>query len=161
MCNAFWGDKVTPKSSIGNSPFFLVYGTEAILPPNLFLPSLQLAQSVQDEDSPAMEKMINTLLKLEEERDRSKQHFTKHQQIVKSSFDQSSGSNREFQVGDLVLKWDKVHEEKGDHTKFQKLWLGPFVITEKICPSTFWLQTLEGQFETFPVNGLILKKYFC
>ena len=108
-----------------------------------------------------MEKRINTLIKLEEEREKSKQHFTKHQQIVKSWFDQSFSSNREFQVGDLVLKWDKVHEEKGDHTKFQKLWLGPFVIAEKIGPSTFRLQTLEGQFETFPVNGLILKKYLC
>ena len=89
-----------------------------------------------------MEKRINTLLKLEEERDRSKQHFTKHQRIVKSWFDQSSSSNQEFQVGDLVLKWDKFHKEKGDHTKFQKLWLGPFVIAENIGPSTFRLQTL-------------------
>ena len=60
-----------------------------------------------------------------------------------------------------MLNWDNVHEEKGDHSKFQKLWLGPFVIAEKIGPSTFRLQTLEGQFETFLVNGLILKKYFC
>ena len=36
---------------------------------------------------------------------------------------------------ELVLKWDKVHGEKGDHTKFQKLWLGPSVISEKIGPS--------------------------
>ena len=59
-----------------------------------------------------------------------------------------------------MLKWDKVHEEKGDHTKCQKLWLGPFFIAEKIGPSTFRLQTLEGQFETFPINGLILKNIF-
>ena len=37
---------------------------------------------------------------------------------MKSWFDQSFSPNREFQMGDLVLKWDKVHEEKGDHTKF-------------------------------------------
>ena len=43
LFNALWVDRVTPKSSIGNSPFFLVYGTEVILPPNLFSPSLQLA----------------------------------------------------------------------------------------------------------------------
>ena len=60
-----------------------------------------------------------------------------------------------------MLKWDKVHEDKGDHTKFQKFWLSTFAIAEKIGPSTFRLQTLEGQFEKFPVNGLILKKYFC
>ena len=40
LFNALWADRVTPKAAIGNSPFFLVYGTEAILPPNLFLPSL-------------------------------------------------------------------------------------------------------------------------
>ena len=84
LFNALWADRVTPKAAIGNSPFFLVYGTKAILPPNLFLSSLQLAQSIQDENCLAMEKMINTLLKLEEERDKSKKHFTKHQQIVKS-----------------------------------------------------------------------------
>ena len=27
LFNALWADRVTPKSSIGNSPFFLVYGT--------------------------------------------------------------------------------------------------------------------------------------
>ena len=35
-----WANRVTPKSSIDNSPFFLVYGVDVILPPNLFLPSL-------------------------------------------------------------------------------------------------------------------------
>ena len=96
LYNALCADRVTPKSSIGNSTFFLVYGIEAILPPNLFLSSLQLAQSVQDEYCLVIEKRINTLLKLEEHRDKAKQHFLKHQQIVKSWFDQSSSSNREF-----------------------------------------------------------------
>ena len=87
LVNSLWEYRVTPKATIGNSPFFLVYGIEAILPLNLFLPSLQLAQSIQDEECPAIEKRINTLRKLEEEREKSKQHFTKHQQIVKSCFD--------------------------------------------------------------------------
>ena len=67
-----WEDRVAPKDSIGNSPFFLVYGPEAILPPNMFFPSLQLAQSIQDENCLAMEKRINTLLKMDEDRERSK-----------------------------------------------------------------------------------------
>jgi hypothetical protein len=37
--NALWDDRVTPKESLGNSPYFLVYGQEAILPTNLYLPS--------------------------------------------------------------------------------------------------------------------------
>ena len=79
---------------------------------------------------------------------------------MKTSFDRISISNKDLQVGDLVLKWDKSHEDKGENTKFQCLWLGPFVISKKLGPNTFQLQTLEGWAETFPVKGLILKKYF-
>jgi hypothetical protein len=43
LLNAIWADRVTPKTVIGNSPFFLVYGREAILPPHSLLPSLQLS----------------------------------------------------------------------------------------------------------------------
>jgi hypothetical protein len=47
LLNALWADRVTPKAVVGNSPFFLVYGREAILPPHILLPSLQLSQKVQ------------------------------------------------------------------------------------------------------------------
>jgi hypothetical protein len=43
LYNALWADRVTPKASIGNSPFFLVYGRESILPPHVLLVSLQLS----------------------------------------------------------------------------------------------------------------------
>ena len=65
-----------------------------------------------------------------------------------------------LQIGDLVLKWDKAHKDKGKHTKFQKMWLGPFQIIEKIGSSTFILQDLSGKRDSLPVNGLILKKFF-
>lgn len=38
-----WDDRVTPRVSLGTSPYVLVYGKESILPPNIYLPSLQLA----------------------------------------------------------------------------------------------------------------------
>jgi len=69
-------------------------------------------------------------------------------------------SKKDFQIGDLVLKWDKAHEEKGKHSKFLRMWLGPFQIVEIIDPSTFMLQDLAGKIEFLPVNGQILKKYF-
>ena len=144
LYQALWDDRVTTKSSAGNSPFFLLYGMEAILPPNPFLPSLQLARVVQETECSAIEERINMLLKLEEKRENAKRQFMKHQKIVKSWFDRGSSSNIELQVDDLVLKWDKAHEDKWEHTKFQRLWLGPYAIAEKLGPSTFRLQTLQG-----------------
>ena len=44
---ALWEDRVTPKRTLGTSPYFLVYGKEAILPTNVFLPYTKLAQSIR------------------------------------------------------------------------------------------------------------------
>ena len=65
-------------------------------------------------------------------------------------------SRKDFQLGDLVLKWDKAHEEKGKHNKFQWMWLRPFQIVEIIGPSTFMLQDLAGKIDSLPVNRQIL-----
>ena len=93
------------------------------------------------------------ILKLEEQREQAKITHAHHQQLVKTSFDSNSVSRKYFQLGDLVLKWDKAHEEKGKHTKFQRMWLGPFQIVELICPSTFILQDLARKRESLLVNG--------
>ena len=90
---ALWANRVTPKSSIGNYPFFLVYGVDVILPPNLFLPSLQLAKAVQETECSAIEEIINLLLKLEEERENAKKRFVKHRKIIKTWFDCGLSSN--------------------------------------------------------------------
>lgn len=103
---------------------------------------------------------LYTLLKFKEERQKAKPMFHEHQQIIKIWFDKHLGTDIEFTMSDLVLKWDKIHEEKGKHSKFQHLWSDPFQIFSKLCASTYILQKLEGKIEIFPVNGKILKRYF-
>jgi hypothetical protein len=89
------------------------------------------------------------LLKLEEVRALEKERLDQHQHIVKGWFDSNSASDRNFEVGDFVLKWDKPHKGKGEHTKFQNMWLGPFVITKTLGPSSFYLHNLKGKTNTF------------
>jgi hypothetical protein len=59
--------------------------------------------------------------------------------MVKIWFDKHSKTCKIFEVGDLVLKWDKLNEPKGKHTKFQHLWLGPFQVAEKLGLGTYKL----------------------
>ena len=49
--NALWADRVTPKNSLGVSPYTLVYGKEVILPPNIMLPSSIIAQESRGTDN--------------------------------------------------------------------------------------------------------------
>eukprot|EP00253_Pinus_taeda_P018292 PITA_18292 len=157
---ALWADRITQKASIGSSPFKLFYGKEVVLPTNLILPSLALVQFIDESPSSSLQLRHDQILKLEEEREKAKIIHAKHQQIINSSFDSISSGSKQFQVGDLVLKWDKAHEDKGKHTKFKKMWLGPFHICETIGHSTFILQDLSELRDSLPVNGLILKKLF-
>jgi len=66
-----------------------------------------------------------------------------------------------FQVGDWVLKWDALKENKANHGKFDALWTGPFVIAQVKMNNTFILHNLEGE-GVFDgrVNGRFLKLYF-
>ena len=103
---------------------------------------------------------MSQILKMEEEREKANLTHARHGQIVKKYFDANFFSPKNFQIGDLVLKWDKAHEEKVKHTKFQRIWLGPFQIIEQIGPSTFMLQDLHGRKYFLLVNGLISKNFF-
>eukprot|EP00253_Pinus_taeda_P003846 PITA_03846 len=152
--------RVTPKVALGNSPYFLIYGQESILPPNFTLPSLQLFQASRGTPKTLLQERINQLVRLEELRDKPRNKFRKHKMIVKRWFDCHLEGDKDYQVGELVLKWDKLNEPKGKHTKSQHLWLGLFQIEEKIGQGTYRLKTLQGETKKLPVNGQNLKRYF-
>ena len=131
-----------------------------VLPTHLAIPSLALVQYIDEAPTSSLQSRQLEIIKLEEQREQAKITHTHHQALVKASFDSNMISRKDFQMGDLILKWDKTHEEKGKHTKFQIIWLGPFQIIEVIGPSNFMLQDLTGKRESLPVNRQILKKYF-
>jgi hypothetical protein len=158
--NALWEYRVTPKEAIGNSPYFLVYEQEDILPNGFYLPSLQLAQASRGQPSSIIQQRIDTLM-LEEEKKKYKSKFISHQHIIKRWFDKHKAKEKSFEVGDLVLKWDRENEPKGKHSKFQNLWLKPIQVSEKIGAGTYRLKNMRGELETLPVNGQYLKIYLC
>ena len=104
---------------------------------HLAIPSLSLVQYIDEVPTSSLQLRQMEIIKLEEQREQAKRTHAHHQALVKSSFDSNIMTRKDFQVGDLVLKWDKAHEEKGKHSKFQRMWLGPFQIVEIIGPSTF------------------------
>lgn len=126
MTYDLWANRITQKASIGSSPFNLVYGKEVVLPTHLAIPSLTFIQFIDETPTSSLQLRQLQILKLEEQQEKAKITHAHHQALVKASSDSNMVSRKDFQIGDLVLKWDKAHEEKGKHTKFQRMWLGPF-----------------------------------
>ena len=71
---------------------------------------------------------------------------------MKNVFDQRA-KDMDFQVGDLVLRWDVRRAEKGKHAKFDQLCFGPFKIVKLGRNNTFSLENLQGDLLDAPVNG--------
>ena len=157
MKYALWADRVTAKKSTGNSPFKLVYGTQAVFPIQLTLPMAKFLQEEQNEEND-MAKSITDLVEVHQIKDQLVEKSAAHQKRIKEAFD-IKAKMENFQVGDLVLKWDALKEKKGNH-KFDALWTGPFVITQIRKNNTFMLRSMEGEtvFDG-PVNGRFLKVY--
>ena len=124
------------------------------------LPYSTIVQDSRGTDNKILQLRIYNLLKVEESRSRAKERFKEQQEVVKRWFDKHKAGTKEFEVGDLFLKWDHLHDEKGKHTKIQQLWVCPFLIASNLGPSTYKLQDLQGWEENLPVNGLVLKPYF-
>ena len=65
-----------------------------------------------------------------------------------------------FQKGDMVLLWDKRREKPGKHGKFDSLWMGPYIIHDVVGDNSFYLSDMDGEKQSLPVNGQILKLFF-
>ena len=82
----------------------------------------------------------------------------KYQDKMKALFDHKA-KDREFLLGDLVLKWDARREYSTKHGKFDHIWYGPFKVTASEGKNSFLLETLDGKILNAPTNGRYLKHY--
>ncbi|XP_059075103.1 uncharacterized protein LOC131065311 [Cryptomeria japonica] len=127
--NYYPQDRITPKSSIGNSPYVLVYGKEARLPLFVELPTLDIMHQLEmfEEHDPVAVRYAQ-LMKLKELIDKAMKSMEYNQLQTRKFFDEKA-TPRVFREGDIVLIWDVLKSRPGQHTKFDK-WSGPFIITE-------------------------------
>jgi hypothetical protein len=143
------------KTSIGKTPFELVYGLEEKLPMNLQIPILHFSQQYTI-DTEAIQGRINQLIELDETRRSALGQMTRNQENIKNTFDHKA-KERNFTKGDLILLWDKRKEKPGLHKKFNSLCGGPYKIMSCEGTNSFNLETVEGEILKITVNSLHIK----
>lgn len=153
-----WADRITKKGATGKSPFELVYGLDVTLSVHLKLLVYQLLQAFST-DQNAVQNRLNQLIELDENRRKAFDHSLKSQDKVKKAFDKSS-RQRDFQVGDTILLWDKRREKLGKHGKCGSLWTGPYLIHSIAGTNSFNLGHLDGERLPLPINDQLLKLFF-
>jgi hypothetical protein len=128
--HVIWGLRTQVSSMTGFSPFFLVYGSEAILPTDVTFgaPRIQFYKEAEAEQTCRID-----LDSLEEQRLTVVMRQARHDQQLRRYHDRNVRETS-FNVGDLVL--GRIQKTDGMH-KLSAPWEGPFIITEVISPSTY------------------------
>jgi hypothetical protein len=122
---------------MGQSPYFLVYGSKAILPADVMSASPAVEQYDEgiSEDSRRVD-----IDKLEEPRCAALVQSKRYLDGIRRYHDRNV-KERSFNVGDLVLQ--RIQNTEGLH-KLRSPWEGPFSIAKVTGLGSYRLQTLEG-----------------
>jgi hypothetical protein len=132
-----WGNWTTPSRATRETPFFLVYGAEACLPPEILMGSSQ----VQSFDESMQEQLrCEDVDFVDECRWQAAIRNARYNQALRR-YHQQFVHSRELRVGDLVLR--RILNREGLH-KLSPSWEGPFKVTEVCRPGYVRLATTEG-----------------
>ena len=95
-----WSYLTTPSNATGETPFSLIYGSEAIIPLEVGLPSTRVAGFDKDENDTRMREQLNFV---EELRSDALVKMMKYKQLM-ARFYNRRVHTRQFKAGDLVLR---------------------------------------------------------
>jgi transposase InsO family protein len=128
--SVLWSLRTTPNRSTGFTPFFLVYGSEAVLPSDIIHDSPRVSAYNEETADEARQLSVDLI---EEARNLADQRSTIYQQKLQR-YHSRRVRNRSFMVGDLVLRLRQVK----DH-KLQSPWEGPFVVSKVLHNGSYYL----------------------
>jgi hypothetical protein len=113
--SVLWALRTNVNRATRDTPFNLVYGVEAVLPPEIYPQSARVAHFNAEDHAEARELDSNLL---EERRNTALANVRKYQASLKRYYNKSVVP-KEFNVGDLVLKKDICTRDKH---KFSSPW---------------------------------------
>ncbi|XP_068486481.1 uncharacterized protein [Phaseolus vulgaris] len=132
-----WAYHTTPQSSTMETPFSLVYRSEAMIPVEIHESSPRFLGFVAEESNE--ERRVNLDL-IDEAREEAKIKAEAVKRRVERQYS-SKVKLRQFQVGDLVMR--KAHPYELEN-KLSPKWTGPSGVTKAKGNGSYKLETLEG-----------------
>jgi hypothetical protein len=123
---------------MGFTPFFLVYGAEAILPTDLEYGSPRIRSYDEGTNRRAHE---DSLDQLDEARTMALMHSARYQQALRH-YQARKIRRRAFSEGDLVLR---LRQDNGGRQKLSPPWEGPYIVVKVLKPGTYKLANEDGE----------------
>ncbi|BFG30122.1 hypothetical protein CerSpe_163960 [Prunus speciosa] len=157
---ALWAYRTTVRIATGCTPYSLVYGSKAILPLEIQLPSLRVATHLVNPDENVKVRLAE-LEALDKKRLSVQQKLEVYQAQMAGAFNRKV-KFRSFSVGDLVLTIRRpIVITRKMHGKFVSKWEGPYVVTRVFAKGAYELSNSEGKCIYPCVNGKLVKRFYA
>ncbi|KAK2996476.1 hypothetical protein RJ639_025737 [Escallonia herrerae] len=152
-----WAYNTTTRAPTGETPFSLSFGTEALIPIEIGLPSLRLTtyDPVQNEEA-----LRANLDLLDEQREQAAMRLAAYQHRVSKFYDQRVRP-RIFRVGDLVLRRITASAPRDAIGKLAPNWEGPYKVVKLGGPGAYHLETMDGKEIPRTWNATNLRRYYA
>ncbi|XP_075670258.1 uncharacterized protein LOC142640032 [Castanea sativa] len=146
----------TARTPTGETPFRLVYGTEALIPAEVGLVTYRVESYEESKNNEASHLELDLV---DEIRAVVAQRLARYQDMMAKHYN-SKVKHKDFQVGDLVLRKVLGATNDASQGKLGPNWEGPYRIISWHRKRTYYLETLDGRKLSHPWNTEHLKKYY-
>jgi hypothetical protein len=153
LSSVIWSLSTTPSRTTGFTPFFLVYGAEAVLPTDLEYGSPKVKGYDENANRRARE---DSLDQLDKARTVALMHSTRYQQALRR-YQAQKIWRRDFDKGDLVLR---LRQDNRGRCKLSPRWEGPYVVVKVQKPGTYKLANVDGEELTNAWNIQQLRRFY-
>ncbi|GJU83720.1 hypothetical protein Tco_1286085 [Tanacetum coccineum] len=128
------------KSSNGDTPSSLTYGTEAVILAEIGMPTLRTAKVDLVQNNEALQINLNHL---EEKREQAAIHKVKSKAKMEKYYN-SKVQSISFKPGDLVYRNNEASHAE-DTMKLGPKWEGPYEVTEALRKAAYKLRDHDGK----------------
>ncbi|GJZ81946.1 reverse transcriptase domain-containing protein [Tanacetum coccineum] len=153
--HVLWAHRTMIKSSNGETPFSLTYGTEAVIPAEIGMPTLRTAEIDQAKNNEALG--INLDL-IEERREQAAIQEAKSKKKMER-YNNSRVCETSFKPGDMVYRSNEASHAK-DEGKLGPKWEGPYEVKESLGKGAYKLKDRKGNEMPRTWNICNLKKCY-
>ncbi|XP_070019463.1 uncharacterized protein [Nicotiana sylvestris] len=153
-----FGYRTTVRTLVGATPYMLVYGTEAVIPAEVEIPSLRIIVEAEIEDNEWVKTRLEELTLIDEKRMVAVCHRQLYQQRMARAYNKKVRP-RNFEVGQLVLRHILPHHQEAKG-KFAPNWKGLYIIRKILPRGALYLGDIEGNDPDTAVNADAVKRYY-
>ncbi|KAK3026967.1 hypothetical protein RJ639_040819 [Escallonia herrerae] len=154
--NVLWAYRTTPHSVTGETPFLLCYGTEAMLPVKIKVPTIRALHFHEVNNEAGLRANLDLL---DETRTQAHERSVVIKHRVARYYNQRVRS-KQFQEGDLVLHKLEVSDPKAATRKLSPNWEGPYRVIKVLKSGAYALGTLSWEPIPRTWNAENLSKYY-